>query len=304
MTSFPPSLTNGYRSRKQHPCPICTEKKKGCKVTDTGLILCLRANRNTQILGYRYIKDLQDGLGCMFVPEDHEQSYTHNNQTKDQLRVPRPGISLPRLVWDHASCILQGRFPQKLTQAGIWDSSYCRYLGEEEKRQLENHVHQQWRNGVYSDGLILQSGLFRQNLGVLGYRWQLRIPVGRVLGIFDLQGKLMGIRSNPEVPVKVKVKGETTKLLKYLQPKGVPLHPYLPKVSRERLQKLWASQTPYLLVITEGEDTTESPAQNITHLGELPVVFVGLPGVDGWLGQDGKLHPQLHPIIQHCTHLV
>ena len=91
---------------------------------------------------------------------------------------------------------------------------------------------------------------------------------------------------------------------KYFQAKGVPLHPYIPKVTRERLHQLWANDEPYLLVITEGEDTTEAPAQNLENLGGLPVVFIGLSGVDGWQGASGLLHPELQRVLARASQLV
>jgi hypothetical protein len=211
-----------------------------------------------------------------------------------------------RLIWDNASEELLGRFGQKLADAAIQDTYYSRYLTAEAIASLERLVEHRLYIGVYNAAQVQASGFFWKNRGMQGPRWRLKIPVGRVLGIFNLQGQFVGIRANPEIPLRIKQKGQKAKELKYLQAKGVPLHPYVPRATRERLHQLWANDEPYLLVITEGEDTTEAPAQNLERLGGLPVVFIGLPGVDGWQGTSasGLLHPELQRVLAKASQLV
>ncbi len=289
-------------------CPLCNHRRNdGCKPTrEREGWLCLRSTAE-ELTGedgirYRRTKALRDQMGGLYLPA--------KERITTKLDSPQPvDIDyrlIHRLIWDTASPELLGRFPEKLAEAQIEDAYYSRYLSSEAISTLERLVEHRLRIGVYNEAQVQASGFFQKNRGIEGPRWQLRIPVGRVLGIFNLQGQFVGLRANPEVPLRIKQKGKKAKELKYLQAKGVPLHPYIPKVTRERLHQLWANDEPYLLVITEGEDTTEAPAQNLERLGDLPVVFIGLPGVDGWQGpsKTGLLHPELQRVLARASQLV
>ncbi len=289
-------------------CPLCNHRRNdGCKPSrDAQGWLCLRSTAE-ELTGedgvrYRRTKALRDGMGGLYLPVKERISAKPDK--------PQPVAAdhrlIHRLIWDTASPEILGRFRQKLCDAAIQDAYYSRYLSAEAIASLERLVEHRLYLGIYGEAQVQASGFFQKNRAIEGPRWQLKIPVGRVLGIFNLQGQFVGIRANPEVPLRIKQKGQKVKELKYLQAKGVPLHPYIPKVTRERLHQLWAKDESYLLVITEGEDTTEAPAQNLERLGGLPVVFIGLPGVDGWQGTSasGLLHPELQRVLARASQLV
>jgi Domain of unknown function (DUF3854) len=289
-------------------CPLCNHRRNdGCKPSRDGQgWLCLRSSAE-ELPGedgvhYRRTKALRDQMGGLYLPA--------KERIPASLDRPQPVAAdhrlIHRLIWDNASEELGGRFPEKLAEAQIQDAYYSRYLSAEAIASLERLVEHRLHSGVYNEAQVQASGFFQKNRRMEGSRWQLKIPVGRVLGIFNLQGQFVGIRANPEVPLRIKQKGQKAKELKYLQAKEVPLHPYIPKATRERLQQLWANNEPYLLVITEGEDTTEAPAQNLERLGGLPVIFIGLPGVDGWQGasKSGLLHPELQRVLARASQLV
>jgi Domain of unknown function (DUF3854) len=318
-------------------CPLCNHRRNdGCKPSRDGQgWLCLRSTAG-ELTGedgvhYRRTKALRDQRGGLYLPAKE--------------RIPaRPDRPQPvdidhrliqRLIWDTASEELGGRFRQKLADSAIQDTYYSRYLSAEAIASIESKIEedrlQKVHQRVYNVDQMEASGFFWRNRGMQGPRWRLKIPVGRVLSTFNLQGEFVGIRANPEVPLWVKKKNKKDKELqylqaarvppgikkkdkkteeleelKYIQAKGVPLHPYIPKATRERLHQLWTNDEPYLLVITEGEDTTEAPAQNLERLGGLPVVFVGLPGVEGWQGasKSGLLHPELQRVLARASQLV
>jgi Domain of unknown function (DUF3854) len=287
-------------------CPLCNHRRKdGCKPSRGGKgWLCLRSTSEelTGEDGVRYLrtKALRDQMGGLYLPaKEPAKSNKPQPLTADHRLIHH-------LIWDNASEELGGRFRQKLTDAAIQDTYYSRYLSADAIASIESKIEEGRVLGVYNADQMKASGFFKINRGTAGSLWQLKIPVGRVLGIFNLQGQFVGIRANPEVPLRIKQKGQKAKELKYLQAAGVPLHPYIPKVTRERLHQLWANDEPYLLVITEGEDTTEAPAQNLERLGGLPVVFIGLPGVDGWQGasKSGLLHPELQRVLAKASQLV
>jgi Domain of unknown function (DUF3854) len=282
--------------------------------------------------GVRYLrtKALRDQMGGLYLPAKEPTKPNKAQPVTADHRL------IHQLIWDTASEELLGRFGQKLADAAIQDTYYSRYLSAKAISSLDRLVEHRLHTGVYNEAQVQASGFFWKNRGMEGPRWQLKIPVGRVLGIFNLQGQFVGLRANPEVPLRIKKKSQKAKELKYLQSefvdlrnnpevprqikkkeqkteelkyiqaKGVPLHPYIPKVTRERLHQLWANDEPYLLVITEGEDTTEAPAQNLERLGGLPVVFIGLPGVEGWQGASvsGLLHPELQRVLARASQLV
>jgi Domain of unknown function (DUF3854) len=287
-------------------CPLCNHRRNdGCKPSRDGHgWLCLRSTAE-ELTGedgvrYRRTKALRDQMGGLYLPAKERISVRPDR--------PQPVTAdyrlIHRLIWDNASEELGGRFRQKLTDVAIQDAYYSRYLSAEAIASLERLVEHRLHIGVYNEAQVQASGFFQKNRGMEGPRWQLKIPVGRVLGIFNLEGQFVGIRANPEVPLRIKQRGQKAKELKYLQAKGVPLHPYIPKVTREKLHQLWTNDSPYLLVITEGEDTTEAPAQNLEHLGGLPVIFIGLSGVDGWQGASGLLHPELQRVLARASQLV
>jgi hypothetical protein len=319
-------------------CPLCNHRRNdGCKQSRGGKgWLCLRSSAE-ELTGedgvhYRRTKALRDQMGGLYLPAkeripvrpDRPQTVTADHRLIHQL------------IWDTASEELLGRFGQKLADAAIQDTYYSRYLSAKAISSLDRLVEHRLHTGVYNEAQVQASGFFWKNRGMEGPRWQLKIPVGRVLGVFNLQGQFVGLRANPEVPLwikkkskkakelkylqsefvdlrdnpavphQIKKKEQKTEELKYIQAKGVPLHPYIPKVTRERLHQLWANDEPYLLVITEGEDTTEAPAQNLERLGGLPVIFIGLPGVEGWQGASvsGLLHPELQRVLARASQLV
>jgi Domain of unknown function (DUF3854) len=287
-------------------CPLCNHRRNdGCKPSRDGHgWLCLRSTAE-ELTGedgvrYRRTKALRDQMGGLYLPA---QERIPAKSDKPQP-VAADHRLIHRLIWDTASPELVGRFRQKLSDAAIRDAYYSRYLSAEAISSLERLVEHRLHIGIYDEAQVQASGFFQKNRATEGPRWQLKIPVGRVLGIFNLQGQFVGLRANPEVPLRIKQNGQKAKELKYLQAKGVPLHPYIPKATRERLHHLWTTDSPYLLVITEGEDTTESPAQNLERLGGLPVVFIGLPGVDGWQGASGLLHPELQRVLARASQLV
>jgi Domain of unknown function (DUF3854) len=318
-------------------CPLCNHRRNdGCKQSRDGQgWLCLRSTSEelTGEDGVRYLrtKALRDQMGGLYLPA----------KERIPVRPDRPQTVaadhrlIHRLIWDHASEELGGRFRQKLTDAAIQDTYYSRYLTTEAIASIESTIEkdriQKDHPRVYNVDQMEASGFFWENRGMQSPRWRLKIPVGRVLSTFNLQGEFIGIRANPEVPLWVKKKNKKAKELqylqaarvppcskkndkkteeleelKYLQAAGVPLHPYIPRATRERLHQLWANDERYLLVITEGEDTTEAPAQNLERLGGLPVVFIGLPGVEGWQGasKSGLLHPELQRVLARAAQLV
>lgn len=57
-------------SSKRNPCPIC-EKPHGCKIGDS-LIICLRADQNWSISGWRYIKQARNGMGSLWGISHYE----------------------------------------------------------------------------------------------------------------------------------------------------------------------------------------------------------------------------------------
>jgi Domain of unknown function (DUF3854) len=289
-------------------CPLCNHRRNdGCKASRDGQgWLCLRSTAE-ELTGedgvrYRLTKALRDQMGGLYLPAKER---TPVRPDKPQTVIADHRL-IHQLIWDNASEELGGRFRQKLADAAIQDTYYSRYLSAKAIVSIESKIEEGRILGVYNVDQIKASGFFKINRGTVGPLWQLKIPVGRVLGIFNLQGQFVGIRANPEVPLRIKQKGQKAKELKYLQAAGVPLHPYIPKVTQERLHQLWANDEPYLLVITEGEDTTEAPAQNLERLGGLPVVFIGLPGVDGWQGasKSGLLHPELQRVLARASQLV
>jgi Domain of unknown function (DUF3854) len=290
-------------------CPLCNHRRKdGCKPSRGGKgWLCLRSTAEELIgedgVRYHRTKALRDQMGGLYLPAKDKERTTARQERAQPTADHR---LIHQLIWDTASEELGGRFRQKLTDAAIQDTYYSRYLSAEAIASIESKIEEGRIKGVYNVDQMNASGFFKINRGTAGPLWQLKIPVGRVLGIFNLQGEFVGIRANPEVPLRIKQKGQKAKELKYLQAQGVPLHPYIPRVTQERLHQLWTNDEPYLLVITEGEDTTEAPAQNLERLGGLPVVFIGLPGVDGWQGasKSGLLHPELQRVLARASQLV
>ncbi len=314
-------------------CPLCNHRRNdGCKASRDGQgWLCLRSTAE-ELTGedgvrYRLTKALRDQMGGLYLPAKER---TPVRPDKPQT-VAADHRLIHQLIWETASEELGGRFRQKLTDAAIQDAYYSRYLSAEAIASIESKIEEGRLQGVYNVDQMKASGFFWENRGMQGPRWRLKIPVGRVLSTFNLQGEFVGIRANPEVPLWVKKKNKKAKELqylqaarvppgskkkdkkteeleelKYIQAKGVPLHPYIPKATRERLNQLWANDEPYLLVITEGEDTTEAPAQNLERLRGLPVVFIGLPGVEGWQGasKSGLLHPELQRVLARASQLV
>ncbi|MGA7953873.1 MAG: DUF3854 domain-containing protein, partial [Gloeobacterales cyanobacterium] len=331
MTASSPSKT---RTSKENPCPICN-KTDGCRIFEDSKVWCLRSDAHTEASGYRNLGALRDGMGASFVPA----SGLDRNAIKDVPPTPKPlpvwkkgrrkhkpappwngnHRAIHQFIWAQASPDLQGRFPKKLADAGIKDSYYCRYLSPEAIDSIERLIEHRVAQGVFTQAQVLASGYFRLNTGFEGRRFILNIPVGRILAVHDLEGELVAIRANPEVPLQLyNHKKKRNQEYKYLQAKGVPIHPHFPKVSSARLKELWATNQPYILVISEGEDTTEAPTQNLQMLGELPVVFVGLPGVDGWINSSGQpkpnyaswlddlgqLHPELKKVIGRAAHVI
>jgi len=58
--------SRGRRTSRTNPCPICGNHH-GCKIFDN-YIYCLRADRLSDgVLGYSYIKELDEGMGSVFV---------------------------------------------------------------------------------------------------------------------------------------------------------------------------------------------------------------------------------------------
>jgi Domain of unknown function (DUF3854) len=331
LTSFSATKT---RTSKENPCPICF-KTDGCRIFVSGRrsrenqkIWCLRSDANTRAPGYRNLGNLRDGMGASFVPIKDTQPLpkttpawkrTHKKLQKPAAPWQDGHRTVHQFIWEHADPQLKGRFPKKLADAAITDSYYCRYLNQENIEAIERLVEHRVAQGVFAQAQVLASGYFRLNTGFEGRRFRLNIPVGRILAVHDLAGELVAIRANPEVPLWLyNRKKEKYEEYKYLQAKGVPTHPHFPKVSSARLKELWATNQPYILVISEGEDTTESPAQNLQVLGDLPIVFVSLPGVEGWINSSGQpkpnyaswlddlghLHPELKKVISHAAHVV
>jgi Domain of unknown function (DUF3854) len=303
-------------------CPLCNHRRNdGCKPSRDGHgWLCLRstAEELTGEDGVRYLrtKDLRDQMGGLYLPARDKERTTARQKRAQPTADHR---LIHQLIWDTASEELGGRFAQKLRDAAIKDSYYCRYLSQEAIESIERLVEHRVTQGVFTQAQILISGHFRLNTGFEGHRFKLKIPIGRILAVHSLEGELVAIRANPEVPLWLyNHKKEKYEEYKYLQAKGIPLHPHFPKVSRARLKELWANDEPYLLIISEGEDTTESPAQNLQLLGDLPVVFASLPGVEGWINSSGQprpnyaswlddlghLHPELKKVISHAAHVV
>ena len=291
-------------------------------------IWCLRSDAQTHAPGYRNLGNLRDGMGASFVPIKDKQPVpkavpawkrTHKKFQKPSIPWQDGHRTIHQFIWEHADPQLKGRFPKKLSDAAITDSYYCRYLSQEAIESIERLVEHRVERQIFTSAQVLASGYFRLNNGFEGRRFKLNIPPSRILAVHNLAGELVAIRANPEVPLQLyNPKKKRNQEYKYLQAKGVPIHPHFPKASSERLKELWASNQPYVLVITEGEDTTEAPAQNIQMLGGLPVVFVGLPGVDGWLDSSGqpkpgyatwlddagRIHSELREVIGRATHVV
>jgi hypothetical protein len=324
VTASSPSKT---RTSRHNPCPICN-KTDGCRIFEDQKIWCLRSDAHTRAPGYRNLGALRDGMGASFVPITETQPLpkaipawkrTHKKFQKPSIPWQDGHRTIHQFLWEHAAPELKGRFPKKLSDAAITDSYYCRYLSQEAIESIERLVEHRVEQKVFTSAQVLASGYFRFNNGFEGRRFKLNIPPGRILAVHNLAGELVAIRANPEVPLQLyNPKKKRNQEYKYLQAKGVPIHPHFPKASSERLNQLWASNQPYVLVITEGEDTTEAPAQNIQILGGLPVVFVGLPGVDGWLDSSGqpksgyatwlddagRIHSELREVISRAAHVV
>ena len=186
-------------------CPLCNHRRKdGCKPSRGGKgWLCLRST-SEELTGedgvrYRRTKALRDQMGGLYLP------------AKERIPVrpdrPQPVTAdhrlIHRLIWDNASEELGGRFRQKLTDAAIQDTYYSRYLSAEAIASIESKIEEGRILGVYNVDQMKASGFFWENRGMQGPRWRLKIPVGRVLSTFNLQGEFVGIRANPEVPLWV-----------------------------------------------------------------------------------------------------
>lgn len=76
---------NGYYTSAKKLCPICG-KPHGCRVLDTGDVLCLRTYNDHGIpVGYRFVKQLSNGMGGLIARDTLGPAYTPRIQS-----APKP----------------------------------------------------------------------------------------------------------------------------------------------------------------------------------------------------------------------
>jgi Domain of unknown function (DUF3854) len=281
-------------------CPCCHQEDSRCWKSKSDSVFCANHLTNSvTLVGWQFVGQSNGKSGqvwghwCSDAPTTTETVATDDpSETSDWRPVHQ-------WLWERASPTLRGRFISKLSDVLVSDTSYCRYLNEGAIEDIEKEVHELWRTGQWSREQIKASGWFRLNRGYDSpFRYKCALLPGRVIAYRDLDGELALLRGNAEVtPIKRK-KLESGKWkaqkIKYQHPFRVPTRPYFPKSSREKLAQLEKNGTQYVLIVTEGEDKAEAAAQNCPTFSDgIPIIWVSVPGVWNFGGDDAALHPDL-----------